>query len=69
MEFSAAVDSYLIRISDLPCIAPVYLGTIRRQVMQRFPYGIFYEPYPTRIIVLAILNLRQDERAIRRRLR
>ena len=32
-------------------------------------YGIFYEPQPTRILVTAILDLRQDERHIVRRLR
>jgi len=36
--------------------------------MQRFPYGIFYEPEPTRILVAAILDLRQDEQQILRRL-
>ncbi len=41
---------------------------IRRQVMQTFPFGIFYEPRSTRVLVTAILDLRQDKRAIFRRL-
>jgi hypothetical protein len=68
VEFITAVDAYLTRISVFPEIAPVYLPPVRRQVMQRFPYGIFYEPQPTRVLVLAILDLRQDETQIHRRL-
>ena len=36
--------------------------------MRGFPYGILYEPLPTRILVIAILDLRQDPRKIHRRL-
>jgi len=39
VEFMLAVDAYLTRITTFPQIAPAYLETIRRQVMQRFPYG------------------------------
>jgi hypothetical protein len=69
VEFMAAVDAYLTRISVYPAIAPIYLEDTRRQVMQKFPYGIFYEAQPTRAVVLAILDLRQDEELILRRLR
>ena len=68
VEFMTVVDAYLARIAVFPEIAPIYLEGIRRQVMQRFPYGIFYEPEPTRILVAAILDLRQDEQQILRRL-
>jgi toxin ParE2 len=67
-EFMAAVDAYLTRIAIFPESAPAYFESIRRQVMRRFPYGIFYEPHPTRILVLAILDLRQDEEQILGRL-
>ena len=68
-EFMTVVDAYLTRIAAFPQIAPIYLESVRRQVLQRFPYGIFYEPHPTRILVAAILDLRQDEQEIFRRLR
>ena len=67
IEFMLAVDAYLARISTFPEIAPAYLDSVRRQVMRGFPYGIFYVPFPTRILVTAILDLRQDPQAIRRR--
>ena len=69
VEFMMVIDAYLARIAAFPEIAPIYFEDIRRQVMQKFPYGIFYQPQPTRILVTAILDLRQDERQILRRLR
>lgn len=68
VEFMTSVDAYLARIAVFPESAPRYLGTIRRQVMRGFPYGIFYEPATTRILVIAILDLRQSPEAIDRRL-
>ncbi|HEY3853332.1 MAG TPA: type II toxin-antitoxin system RelE/ParE family toxin [Verrucomicrobiae bacterium] len=69
VELLTVVDAYLERITVFPEIAPIYCDNIRRQVMQGFPYGIFYERHPTRIMVVAILDLRQDPKAIRRRLK
>jgi len=68
-EFLLAVDAYLERIGTFPEIAPRYVEDTRRQVMQDFPYGIFYQVLPTRIFVIAILDLRQDPDRIQRRLR
>jgi hypothetical protein len=67
VEFMIAVDAHLARIAVFPDLAPRYIEKVRRQVMQGFPYGVFYEPYPTRVLVTAILDLRQDPEKIRRR--
>ena len=69
VEFMTVVEAYLSRLAAFPQSAPAYLENVRRQVMQGFPYGIFYQHQPRRILVLAILDLRQDEREILRRLR
>lgn len=69
VEFMVAMDAYLTRISTFPGIAPLYFENVRRQVMQEFPYGIFYEEQAARILVLAILDLRQDTERILSRLR
>ena len=69
VEFMTAVDAHLARIAVFPEIAPIYFERIRRQVMQRFPFGIFYEAYPTRVVVVAILDLRQDPAEIQNRLK
>jgi plasmid stabilization system protein ParE len=67
VEFALAVDAYLTRLSSFPESAPVYFENVRRQVMHLVPYGIFYEHHPTRILVAAILDLRQDPEKIRQR--
>ncbi len=68
-EFMVAVDASITRTTVFPEIAPIYLDRISRLVMRKFPYGIFYDPYPTRVLIIAILDLRQDEQQIIRRLR
>jgi hypothetical protein len=62
------VDAYLAHIAAFPEMAPIYLENIRRLVMQGFPYGIFYQSLPSRILVAAVLDLRQDKATIARRL-
>ncbi len=69
VEFMVAVDAYLARLAEVPESAPIYAEQVRRQVMRGFPYGVFYEAHPTRILVIAILDLRQDPEQIRRRLK
>ena len=67
-KFLVLIEQYLGRISQFPEIAPVYLQRIRRQVMKQSVYGIFYIVEPTRIVIIALLDLRQAQRQIRRRL-
>ena len=69
VEFLTVVDAYLARLAVFRRIAPVYPESVRRQVMQRFPSGIFYEVHPKRILIVAILDLGQDEQQILQRLR
>ena len=68
-EFLVAVEAYLTRLTVFSEIAPTYLERIRRQVVRKFPCGIFYELYPTRLLAIAILDLRRDEQQIIRCLR
>ena len=67
-EFFLMIDDYLDRINRFPEIAPVYVQRVRRQVMKQSVYGIFYVVEPLRIVIVALLDLRQDDRQIRRRL-
>ena len=62
------LDAALTLLRKHPEIAPVYAGSYRRMLVRDFPYGIFYVAQPTRIIVTAIMDLRQDPQAIRRKL-
>ena len=66
-EFLVSVDGNLELIKQFPEMAPVYYQEIRRCVVSRFPYGVFYAVESHRIVVHAVLDLRQDPQSIRKR--
>ena len=67
-EFLLTIDGSLTAVGQFPEMARVYHKTIRRLVVSRFPYGVFYAVEGQRIIVHAVLDLRQDPESIRKRL-
>lgn len=66
--FMRHLDAVLTHIRQHPELAPVYGEVYRRRLIRDFPYGVFYQVQPKRVIVAAIIDLRQDPQAIRRRL-
>jgi plasmid stabilization system protein ParE len=66
--FMRHLDAALTLMRQHPEIAPVYGDRYRRMLIRDFPYGIFYEVQPQRIIVGAIMDLRQNPDTIRRKL-
>jgi plasmid stabilization system protein ParE len=55
-------------ISEFPQLYERFDGDLRRAVLKRWSLGIFYERLTDAIFVAAILDLRRDPAAIRRRL-
>ena len=66
--FLRHLDAALTLLRQHPEVAPAYGGRYRRMLIRDFPYGIFYEVQPMRIVVGAIMDLRQHPVAIRRKL-
>ena len=66
--FLLHLDAALTLIRQHPEIAPVYGGVYRRLLVRDFPYGVFYQVQSARIIVAAVIDLRQDPERIRRKL-
>ena len=66
--FMRQLDAAFTLLRQHPEIAPVYAGPYRRMLTREFPYGIFYQAQAARIIVAAVMDLRQDPQVIRRRL-
>jgi plasmid stabilization system protein ParE len=66
--FLRQLDAAFTLLRQHPEIAPVYAAPYRRMLTREFPYGIFYVAQPTRIVVAAVMDLRQDPRVIRQRL-
>jgi plasmid stabilization system protein ParE len=62
------LDVAFTLLREHPEIAPVYMGPYRRMLIRNFPYGIFYQAQPKRLVVAAILDLRQNPTSLRRRL-
>jgi plasmid stabilization system protein ParE len=67
-RFEAEIRPALLRIVELPESAPIYAGEFRRLLLRRFEHGIFYRIHGARIVITAVLDLRQDPTTIRRRL-
>jgi len=59
----------LRRINDFPLAWHPLGGSIRRCQMQRFPYGLIYEPTDVEIIIIAVAHLHQEPGYWRTRLK
>jgi toxin ParE1/3/4 len=55
-EFLAALRERLEAVRRFPESDPILYRDIRRAVMSRFPYLIFYVVRPTRVAVLAVVH-------------
>jgi plasmid stabilization system protein ParE len=51
-------------LSSSPGLYQAVEGPIRRAVLRRFPYGLFYLEETERVLVLACLDLHRDPEAI-----
>ena len=55
-EFRTAIREKLESVRSFPESSPVIYRDVRRAVVSRFPYLIFYVARPTRVSILAILH-------------
>jgi plasmid stabilization system protein ParE len=60
LAFTAAVRDVLTRIAGAPLLHQVVYKDIRRGLVRRFPYSVFYRVDPDRITVIAVFNNRRD---------
>ena len=67
-RFNERAEQALDRILSFPECGPLYSAPFRRLLIRDFPMGIFYSIEGRRVVIHAVLDLRQDERAIVRRL-
>jgi plasmid stabilization system protein ParE len=59
-EFLDAVDAALREIVGYPLRQPVIFRDLRRLLLKRFPYAVFYRVYPSAIVVVACMHGRRD---------
>jgi len=66
-EFMAAVDAKLEQVQAGPNQFPRARGLIRRAIVHRFPYGIFFVAHSEFINVIAVMHHARDPKHWRRR--
>ena len=66
-EFLRSLDACLDEVARFPDSNPVVHHSLRRALIRRFPYCVFYLIQPTRVVVIGIFHARRDPRAWRRR--
>ena len=59
-DFLLSIDAALSSIQRTPKMYRIVYENVRRALVRRFPYGIFYMVEEDRIVVLGILHARRD---------
>ena len=65
--FMQQLDVVLGLLKRQPESGARYAHPYRRMLMRDFPYGVFYDVQPTRIVVVTITDLRQNPSVIHRK--
>ena len=55
-KFLAAVDSAFDAVERYPEMFAQVHGEVRRAIVSRFPYAVFYRVEPKRVVVLTLLH-------------
>jgi plasmid stabilization system protein ParE len=59
-EFFLCVDESIERIQNNPQLYPLVYNNIRRAVVRRFPFAVFYEVEESEIRVIGVFHSRRD---------
>ena len=68
-EFVRTIDASLAEIQRNPFGCPVVHRELRRKLIRRFPYGIFYLVESETIQIIACFHVKRDPRQWKRRLK
>lgn len=58
--FIAALDHAFTQIADRPLMYPIVHEDVRRALVRRFPYSVFFVMEHERVVVLAVHHQRRD---------
>jgi len=67
LEFAEALDAVVARIGETPLQFPIAQGEVRRALLGRFPYGVFFTVVADKIHVLAVIHLHRNPDVWRKR--
>ena len=60
--FGAALDQTIVRIAERPLMFPRVHGEIRRAIMNRFPFAVYFRSGEDGIVVLAVHGRQRPRR-------
>ncbi len=66
-DFLRTVDANLISIQRYPSGYPIIHKQVRRSLLRRFPYSLFYLAHDDTIVVLACFHAKRDPRKLKLR--
>jgi plasmid stabilization system protein ParE len=58
-RFATAIDETIRRIGSNPSAFPLIHGEIRRAVVRRFPFGVYFRVYARDLVILAVIHGRR----------
>ncbi len=59
-SFAAAVRAVFNGIASQPFMHAVVFADIRKAVVRRYPYCVYYRPHPDRVEVVAVFHTSRD---------
>ncbi len=62
-EFLDCVSDTLSRIAQMPAAYALIYRDVRRALVQRFPYAVYYRVVSSRVIVTAVFHSRRDPKS------
>lgn len=66
-DFLLRIEAALSSILRTPEIYPLVHKNVRRALIRRFPYGVFYLVEEAKIVVIAVMHARRDPETSRSR--
>ena len=69
LEFMKCIDDVLARVVSNPRFFPVVYRNLRRAVVRRFPFAVFYEITANEIEVVAVYHSRRNPEVWKSRVR
>lgn len=62
--FVEEVDRLLVRVADAPFRYPPARATLRRAIVGRFPYAVYFGLDPVGVVIFAVLHQRRDQNVL-----
>ena len=61
-RFATAVETTIEQVAQTPLAYAVVHDQVRRAVVRRFPYTVYFQVFPEYIVVLAVMHGSRDPR-------